>query len=225
MRLLSRTARASLALLRAIFISAALGCFVTACASNPHCYEPGTAATELRTIFVVKRGWHTGVLVPVADWPNARWSVLEDFSTADLLEFGWGDTRFYQSEENTFAMGVRAALWPTPSVIHVIGLDSTEASDARANEIVPVRVSTGGLRALIAGIEREFAADQPKPTGQKVSWAPDPNRFYDAKGAFYFPRMCNGWVAKRLEDAGCPIRPWTILTAGQVIRNARSFSE
>lgn len=216
--------RASRAILRAMFIFAALQCSVAACASNPSCYESGTPAAELRTIFIVQRGWHTGVLIPAADWPDRRWRLLQEFAAVDLLEFGWGDKRFYPAEETTFGMAVRAALWPTPSVIHVVGLDSSRPIDAQANEVVPVRVSAEGLQALTAGIQQEFAGEQPILKDLEVSWAPAPNRFYDAKRAFYFPRMCNWWVAKRLEDAGCPIRPWTVLTARRVIREARSFS-
>jgi uncharacterized protein (TIGR02117 family) len=223
--LLGRADRAVRAILRATFSCAALGCLVTACASNPSCYETGTPAAELRTIFIVQRGWHTGVLIPAADWPNRRWRLLQEFTAVDFLEFGWGDERFYQAEENTVGVAVRAALWPTPSVIHVIGLASNGPTDAQANDIVPVRVSAEGLRALTAGIEREFAGEQPIPNGPEVSWAPAPNRFYDAKRTFYFPRMCNWWVAKRLEDAGCPIRPWTVVAARRVIREARRFSQ
>lgn len=211
--------------LRAMFACAALGLLLTACASSPSCYQMRDASQELHTIFVVQRGWHSGIVVRAADWPNAQWQLLQEFPTAKFLEFGWGDKRFYQAEEETFAMAVRAALWPTPSVIHVVALENTDPTEAHAEHIVPVRVSAEGLRALTAGIELEFASVGPIPGGQQVSWAPAPNRFYDAKSAFHFPRMCNWWVARRLEDAGCPIRTWTVVTAHQVIRWVRGVSQ
>jgi hypothetical protein len=201
-----------------IVVCAALGCAVSACASTETCYEAGTPPNQLRTIYVVQRGWHTGVAVPTAEW-----SFLSEFPNIEHLELGWGDERFYQAEETTLWMGIRAALWPTPSTIHAIGLAAVTPHDAWADAVVPVRVSVSGLRAMTRGIEQEFSEDEPVASGPEISTAPAPNRFYRAKRSFYFPRMCNWWIARRLEDAGCPIRPWTILTASQVIHAAHRF--
>jgi surface antigen len=54
--------------------------------------------------------------------------------------------------------------------------------------------------------------------------APSPNRFYKAKRKFYFPRMCNWWVAARLMQAGCSIEPWTVITASRAMSEARECS-
>lgn len=192
------------------------------CASPAPCYENGAHPDALRSIYVVRRGWHTGVVVAAADWPNQSWSVLDDFRNVDYLEFGWGDERFYQAEENTFWLGLRAALWPTPSVVHVIGLQSPET--ARANEIVRVRVPLQGLRRLAAAIEDEFAERRPSPEGSPLAAAPMPNRFYEAKHSFFFPRMCNWWIATRLQEVGCAIEPGSVIAASSVMRKARGFA-
>src|SRR5687768_10757927 len=117
--------------------AAVLFCLVAGCSTMDTCYEYGASPETLRTIYVIRRGWHTGVAVAKHDWPNRQWSLLNDFSDSDYLEFGWGDARFYQAERNTFWLGVRAALWPTASVIHVIGLNDP-MSNAQAEAIVPV---------------------------------------------------------------------------------------
>ena len=170
----------------------------------------------------MQRGWHTGVLVAAADWPNQSWRVLKDFPDADYLEFGWGDELYYQAETETPWLGSRAALWPTSSVVHVIGLDAPVIASAHADEIVDVRVSADRLQTLASGIESELADDH--ASGPEIRSAPTPNRFYKAKRSFYFPRMCNWWIAKRLQEAGCPIEPWSVVTAGRVIREARGFA-
>lgn len=214
--------------LRRMLACAALAWTVSACASTQTCYEQGAPSDALHTIFVVQRGWHTGVAIRAADWPDKSWGLLREFPGVRYLEFGWGDERFYQAEKNTFWMGARAALWPTPSVIHVIGIgDATtleiQANAIRANDVVPVRVSAEGLRELTAGIEREFEGERPVVAGPEVPWAPAPNRFYKSERSFYFPRMCNWWIARHLEAAGCPIRPWTVVTASHVMRAAERF--
>jgi hypothetical protein len=149
-----------------------------------------------------------------------NWAVLNAFPHVGYLEFGWGDELFYRAETNTVWTGIRAALFSTSSVIHVIGLEEPVADAAHANEIVEVRVPVDGLRRLAASIEREFADASPTPTGATLTAAPAPNRFYKAQRRFYFPRMCNWWIAARLAEAGCPVEPWTVILASRVIREA-----
>lgn len=209
--------------LLSIILCAALACTLSACASTQTCYQNGTPTSELRTIYIVHRGWHTGVAIAAADWPNQRWSLLREFPSVEHLEFGWGDERFYQEEETTFWMAIRAAFWPTPSVIHVIGFATPRPSNIQADAVVTVQVSAEGLRRMAAGIERESDGAHPTASGPEVPWAPAPNRFYQATRSFYFPRMCNWWIAHRLQDAGCPILPWTVVTASRVVREARGF--
>lgn len=198
--------------------------FPAGCSSLHPCNVPDTPAASLHSIQVVRRGWHTGIIIAVADWPDRKWPLLAAFPQEKYLEFGWGDERFYQAEETTPWLASRAALWPTASVIHVIGLRSLAADEVQADDIVEVRVSAAGIAALAASIQREFAGEIPTVSGQPLNMAPMPNRFYEAKRSFYFPRMCNWWTAKRLQDAGCPSQAWSVITASRVMRDARGFS-
>jgi uncharacterized protein (TIGR02117 family) len=185
--------------------------------------DDSTPPELVRSIYVVKRGWHTGIAIASADWPNREWSVLADFPNSDYLEFGWGDERFYQAEPETVWLGIRAALWPTSSVVHVIGVRSPFMQNADANDIVELRVSAEGLRQMAEAIEREFTRPAPVATPVSLRAAPKPNHFYSAKRKFFFPRMCNWWVAARLEEANCPIQAWSVVGASRILREARAF--
>ncbi len=176
---------------------------------------------SLRSIYIVRRGWHTGVAVPTNDWPNRNWSLLGEFPEADYLEFGWGDALYYQAERGTFWMAMRAALWPTASVVHVIGLRKPLLDNAHALDIAEVRVPIDRVRTLATAIEQEFAGDEPVPTGATLRSAPEPNRFYEGRQRFFFPRMCNWWTATRLHDAGCPVASATVIFASRVMDEAR----
>jgi hypothetical protein len=147
--------------------------------------------------------------------------VLGDFPEADYLEFGWGDARFYQAEPSTVWLGSRAALWPTASAVHVIGLGEPVAENAQARDIVEVRVPIERLHAVAMAIEREFAAADPTPTGAILSTDPKPNGFYDGRRRFFAPRLCNWWTATRLREAGCLVTPGTTIFAARVMRDAR----
>jgi uncharacterized protein (TIGR02117 family) len=198
-------------------------CARPGCATDGACLDDSTPPELVRSIYIVERGWHTGIAIAAADWPNRDWSLLAQFSDSDYLEFGWGDERFYQAESETVWLGIRAALWPTSSVIHVIGVRSPIVENIDADEIVEVRVSADGLRRMAEAIEREFTERTPTATPVSLSLAPKPNHFYSAKRKFFFPQMCNWWIASRLEEAGCPIQPRTVVTATRILREARSF--
>jgi hypothetical protein len=204
---------------------ALLAAALSGCAATKTCYESETPEKPLRSIYVVKRGWHTGVAIATADWPNRSWPLLDEFADVHYVEFGWGDERFYKAERNTSWLGLRAALWPSSSVIHVIGLRRPIADDAAADSIIEVHVSSNGLRDLTRSIETEFSGTRPVPIGKPLSAGPEPNRFYTAKRPFYFPRMCNWWVARHLHEAGCPIAPWSVVSASRVMREARQFAD
>lgn len=206
--------------LSAVFL---LICSLPGCATGGSCLDGDTPPESTRSIYVVKRGWHTGIAIAAADWPNRDWSVLGDFANSEYLEFGWGDERFYQAEEESLWLGIRAALWPTSSVIHVIGLRSPILDHIDANEVVEVRVSVDGLRRMAKAIELEFTESTAIATPVSLSAAPKPNHFYSARRKFFFPRMCNWWIASRLKEASCPVEPWTVVSANRIMREARAF--
>jgi len=194
------------------------------CATSQECHDASTTSEQLRSIYVVRRAQHTGIAIAAADWPNRNWSVLADFAGSDYLEFGWGEARYYQAETETWWMAVRAAVWPNRSVIHVIGVPSPTADNLYAEDLVEVRLSADGLRQMTEAIEREFTQSTPVATPVSLSAFPKPNHFYSARRRFFFPRMCNWWVASRLQEAGCPIAPWSVVTAGRIMREARGFA-
>jgi uncharacterized protein (TIGR02117 family) len=194
------------------------------CASNDACYEPNVSPESLRSVYVVKRAWHTGVAVATADWPDRDWPVLADFPEARYLEFGWGDARFYQAQDETWWLGLRAAFFSTASALNVIGFERPTPEALRADEVVEVRLSEDGLRRLAASIEAEFKDSAPESFGEPLRGVPEPNKFYPAKRRFFFPRMCNWWTARRLHDGGCPIAAWSVVSANRVIREANGFA-
>ncbi|WP_116807178.1 DUF2459 domain-containing protein [Steroidobacter cummioxidans] len=212
--------------LMSLLATALLAGMLSGCAANEACYEPATPGDSLHTVYVVKRAWHTGVAVAAADWPNRDWSVLADFPHTRYLEFGWGDARFYQSqaEEQTGWSALRAALFSTASVVHVIGFDQPTPDALLADEIIEVRLSAQGLRNLTASIEAEFKDAAPRSIGVPLRGTPEPNKFYYAKRRFFFPRMCNWWTAQRLHDGGCPIAAWTVVSPNRVVREAKGFA-
>lgn len=179
------------------------------------------ATDALHSIYVVRRELHTGIAIAAADWPEQSWSLLADFPGARYLEFGWGDAAYYQADEKTFAMTAAAVLWPTPSVMEVLGLDDIARQSTPDYEVTELHVSGQQLRALAASIASSFTSHAVVPTGNVREMPQGPSRFYHARGKFHLFRMCNRWTTQRLTAIGCSIRPWPVLSASRALREAR----
>jgi len=70
------------------------------------------------SIYVVNHGWHTGLIVRRADIPLGLVPETGDFPAADYR----GDWYYYQSGAPGLWLTLKAALWPTASVLHVVGV-------------------------------------------------------------------------------------------------------
>ena len=124
---------------------------------------------------------------------------------------GWGDQKFYEAQDGlTFARvldGLRALFAPgNRSVVHLEG-DPRYPPQAWRNGVHPIAVSSAGLAAMLARIDRAFA---PGPAGQPLgSPVPrDPDEMFFASGEnFSLIHICNHWTAQVLNAGGLPVTP------------------
>lgn len=199
--------------------------FGAGCASPVRGLHPPAPGAPATTVYVLNRGWHTGLALPRADLHETNMPVVRDFPGADYLEFGWGDAAFYTEDSPSICTTLKAVFWPTPSVLHVAGARGALRDGLPAGEIVAVQLSEPGFERLRAFVADTFRRDQ---NGNIVPAGPGlygEGRFYQANGKFYFPKMCNRWTASGLRAAGCPIAPGCSATAGRVMSQARTFGE
>jgi uncharacterized protein (TIGR02117 family) len=211
------------AILRKLLVVFLLLLALSACSGASRCYSDADSMAGRHSIFVVRRGFHTGIALRAEDWPDRGGKLLQDFPGARYLEFGWGDAAYYQAQEKTIGMTLAAVFWPTDSVMEVIGLNAVSMQRSDDYEAVEVPLSDAGWRALVASIAASFAGNEITPTGTAFTTAAGQSRFYHARGHFYFPRMCNRWTAERLKSASCPIQAWSVVTASRIMREAHRF--
>lgn len=174
---------------------------------------PPTAGARHKTIHVVSHGWHTGVILARADIPTNVWPAQHDFKQFEFIEVGWGDDGFYRAEKITTGITLKAIFWPTPSVLHVVGLDRPPAESFPDSKVIRIQVTPQGLSNLCSFIDAAYtrtASGQTIPLGKGLYGE---SEFYRANGSYYFPRSCNYWTASALRSAGCPTVPLCSVTA------------
>ena len=176
-----------------------------ACAQDPAPpprSPPSPFADAALTIFVTSNGWHSSIAIARADLPAGRLPEAADFPQARFLEFGWGDGEYYPAKQTTIGMTLRAALIPTPAVVHVAGLAVAPGRRYAEAEVVPLSLDAAGVGRLVdfidATVDRggRARADSTGPGLYATS------RFYPATGRFHLFNTCNTWTARARAAAG-----------------------
>lgn len=199
-----------------------VGAFALVLATRCHLPRQSVSGSEDSTsvVYVVRHGWHAGVAVPRAEIPDERWPVLDDFEGSAFLEVGWGDDRYFPNRDPGIGLLVRAGLWPTSSVLHVVPISGHATETFPQNTIVRVPVGPKELDALTTFIAESFERDE---AGEVEAVAPgyhSGSRFYSSRLRYHVFNNCNHWAAAALEAAGCDTSPRWTFTVGQVIDQA-----
>ncbi len=179
-------------------------------------YPPDPDRTDNKTVYIVNHGLHTGIVLSKKD-AAPYMDSFDDFKSAQYLEIGWGDETYYQTEEETFWMGIRALFWPTDSVLHVAALQSNPVAYFSNSEVVQLKLSKKGFIRLVEFIDNSFALNEKRQIINLGSGLYGTSRFYRAEGTFHLFNNCNTWSAGAIRSSGFPISTFYVFTGGNVM--------
>jgi uncharacterized protein (TIGR02117 family) len=178
---------------------------------------PGMAMTGGETVYVVSHGWHTGLVVPARAIQQQFPELRTRFGNTPFLEFGWGDRDFYQAEEITTGLTLKAIFWPTESVIHVVAVPEKADEYFSASRVEKLCLSDGEYASLRRFIANSFHENEHGKLFALNEGLYGDSQFYKGTGRFYLMNTCNKWTAKGLKSAGLDVSAMFKLTAGSVI--------
>lgn len=181
-------------------------------------YPPADTDSK-RTIYVVQHSWHAGIVLASEHLSGDLRFLQDDFPGSTHFEFGWGDARYYPAADPGIGLLLRAALWPTPSVVHVAALDRPPRRYFPRTEVIEVTLSAKGYGRLVEYLVSEFKED-PEAVASGLY---GPSNFYAGHRYYHVFHNCNHWVARALRRAGCPITPLYALTVDNLMGQVRSF--
>ena len=192
-----------------------------ACAVKP---EPSTATEDcgtLRTLYVDSYGWHTSLVINREDVVKLVPRLAADFGTGEFLEIGWGDQRFYQTTRPNLRVALRAALWPTETVLHVVEISASPPSYYVGGDLFVIAVPEVEYQKLLAFVASSFTQLDNDglinlgPALYGSGW------FYQAEGKFHAGNTCNTWIAKAIAATGYPFADVNIVYAEGVASQLR----
>jgi uncharacterized protein (TIGR02117 family) len=184
---------------------------------------PSGPAVSGKTIYLVGHGWHAGIVIRRDDIPAAVWPEKGDFANTEYLEVGWGDSDYYQTPDPDWGIALKAALLPTPSVLHMVGFSGPVTAYFPASEIIEITLSRTGFEQLCQYIAASYFKDQ---AGKSLFLGPGlygNSRFYRSHESYHLFNNCNAWTARALRNAGYPINPASIMTVDGLMSRARTF--
>lgn len=211
-----RLGRAAWAMAAALALAAA-GAWLSLAPGDPALYPARGAGA---TVAVLDHGWHSGIAVGQAELRAAavrigaespdlaerlRWLAAR-FPAAEWLEIGWGDAAFYRATPGIgdvdLWLGLRALLWPTPSVIQVVPGVGAVAGAFPRSEIVELRLSERGFDRLAAALAATVPPAGPRPPRGPSLYGG--GAFYSAMPSYHLFLTCNHWISALLRAAGVP---------------------
>ena len=202
---------------------AVISVLLVACASPTAGLFPPGSDEPTKTIYLVRHGWHAGLVIRRADIPPGSWPQANAFPDAEYLEVGWGDRDYYMTPGAGLGTIIKAGLLPTASVLHVVGFSGLVTRNFPHSEVIRIDLSTAGLRQLCGYLENSYALD---PAGSSQPLGPSlygNGRFYLSRETYHAFNTCNAWTARALRAAGLPIRPATNLRVDTLMTNAAKF--
>ncbi len=184
---------------------------------------PDTPADQYR-VYLVSHGWHTGIVIAGDNLGDHLGFLNTDahFGGGRFYEFGWGDKGFYQAQRITPGLAVRAILWPTDSVMHVVAMPDSPDRFFPDSRTIEISVSGRGLAELTAFIAGSFARDDSGGVFRDVEGLYGTSWFYQGAGSYYLTKTCNSWSAEALHSAGLPVSYRLALTADAVMEQAEA---
>lgn len=175
-------------------------------------------------VYVISHGWHTGIAIERV--------YLDDYlpdhpemPNAKYLMFGWGDGKYYPHPDPGTGLLLRAALLPTQSVIHVVGIDIPVQNYFPSSRVVRIMIHPTGTDEMTEFISSHFETGEAENPLFAADGLYQNSAFFQAKPTYFFPRTSNRWVAQALRRTGYPITPFYALTAENVIKQASEYGE
>lgn len=187
--------------------------------------NPPLEIPQKETIYVASISWHTVVVVPGYSLPDSIWPEGYDYSQAAYLEIGWGDRDFYQDLGFNLWYAIKAALWPTASVLHVNPLPGNVENYYYNTEAVRLQVTRKELEALTQYLLKHFDFNE---EGKLIPLQPgiyDDSQFFAGRTSYYFPKNSNVWTAQSLRRTGFSNIPILLQTTGMVMNKADNYGE
>lgn len=163
-----------------------------------------TSAGELPAqipVWVLANTFHSSLVFRARDVPFAH--EISGSPHPAKLAIGFGACADYIGPSTAWT--VFQAIFPNHAAIHVVPIAGSIGARFSQSDIVLLYLTPEQFAVLLTQVERSFALDAGgRPIVAHAGHFTD-SRFYESRERFYFPYVCNEWIAIKLRRCGLPI--------------------
>jgi len=163
-----------------------------------------TSPLHAATLYVVNHGWHTGLVIRRGDIPDGLWPEQRQAPPGEYLEVGWGQREFYQTRDPSLLQALGAALWPAPSILHLVGFNGPVAARFPHSQIIALQLDAAAMTRVARYISDAYERNAAGGIIRMGQGLYGDSRFFAGREKFHLFRTCNVWTARALRLAGCP---------------------
>jgi uncharacterized protein (TIGR02117 family) len=214
--------------MRKLLTAASLGAalLLAACGGNPPAAEPPqtpVAAPPMTTVYVLRRGRHTDLVLPADQVQGPLAALNADFPGARYLVYGFGDRQYVLATHQNLAHTLLAPL-PGAGLMLVIGLKQSPAEVYGAEHLLSLPLPQTQARALEDFIWQSLQADEDGAVKPYMPGKYPSNFFYASSKTYDGLYTCNTWTAEALKKGGLPVRSFGVLFARQVWEQVQALA-
>ncbi|NOX90071.1 MAG: DUF2459 domain-containing protein [Calditrichaeota bacterium] len=178
-------------------------------------------------VHVFSYGWHTGLVVAMADIPKQYRPYFKMLKGHRFVEISWGDAKFYQNRDPqvNWWLAIRAVLLPTKSVMHLVGFDASIEDFYRFSEVQTIFLPKKDFDRMMGFICSFFEPDSVHKFSIIDRGLYGDSWFLKSKATYIFPYTCNVWTARALRKASIPLTPVFYQSARLLMRTLSEFSK
>ena len=163
--------------------------------------ELGKKPPDSCVFFVANHGYHTGIILPVRSAVHQWNSDFPHLAKGRYLELAWGDSAFYRAAGQPLGTALKAALWPSASVMHVVSFDKPPKRFLSGQKVYKLHSHPKSYKAMLAFIKQSFKqapANQYQYLGKGLYGQ---SGFYASTKTYHAFYNCNNWVNTALKKA------------------------
>ncbi|MBL6749934.1 MAG: DUF2459 domain-containing protein [Nevskia sp.] len=191
---------------------------LAACATPPPRPDPGAvgnSTTPPERIYVLRRGWHTDVVLQVADLRPPLSAIAGDFPGARYLVFGFGDRHYVLATHKDMGELLLAPL-PGAGLVLVSALQGTPEEVYGSGHVAPVDIAPEQAGRIGDFIWSSLQHDPAGTTHPYLAGRYAGNLYYASTDRYSGLFTCNTWTARALKAGGIHVNSFGVLFAGQV---------
>ncbi|MDR3416751.1 MAG: DUF2459 domain-containing protein [Nevskia sp.] len=184
---------------------------------------PTDAPQPPATIYVLRRGWHTDLVLSVDELRGPVATLGPAFPGARYLIFGFGDRQYMLATHRNLGHLLLAPL-PGAGILLITGLRDAPAEVYGAEHVQALSLGPAQLAALDAFLWQSLEPDGDGTVHPYMQGNYAGNVYYSSSKTYDGLYTCNTWTAEALKSGGLPVRSAGVLFAGQVWDQAQAVS-